>query len=134
MFRSFDSFYLSVQFDYANFGQFSDPRFNIEIFVSSAVFDFCGNTLREAPASIMLLNINARPRQVWSATTPSQNAIFASWTFRFHTHSLFNVSTFLESQDRKRIESRSKGLRFPCPAVILRGRGKDSRNEITFRY
>ena len=44
--------YLSVQFDHASFGQFSDLRFNLEIFLffrgDLPVFDFFGNTHREA--------------------------------------------------------------------------------------
>ena len=40
--------YLSVQFDHANFGQFSDLRFNLEIFVFSAVI-FASSISSEIP-------------------------------------------------------------------------------------
>ena len=47
---SFDSFYLylSVQFDHANFGKFSDLCFNLEIFVFSAVI-FASSISSEIP-------------------------------------------------------------------------------------
>ena len=40
--------YLSVQFDHANFGQFSDLRFNLEIFVFSSVI-FASSIPSEKP-------------------------------------------------------------------------------------
>ena len=40
--------YLSVQFDHTNFGQFSDLRFNLEIFVFSAVI-FASSISSEIP-------------------------------------------------------------------------------------
>ena len=60
--------YLSVQFDHANFGQFSDLRFNLEIFVFSAVI-FASSISSEKPIESLKRTKHGYSVQLASAHT-----------------------------------------------------------------